>query len=613
MGFLEKIGLGKNDAEKSERGTNTTEQIMTPEKIEAETKEEKNINVMPTIEDFRIILENDKDISVEELEALTGVNPAEFLQTLTGEENIKLHDIKDFHERISSAQTEMSEEYKDSSLRKLANNNFVKAGVLSLILFLKFAPHAEAAHGDKTTEAKKYNTEASKKSETKIDGGDKTYHYDGTSPDTNKSLERLAKLDLINSYETDKADISSESQSNIEAQVHDFLAGINPNNYHDLMAKVWKIAGSSDERPTNSWEGGNEELTKARIAAAEQIIKEAITNYDYSHSGFSEKQIAALKEKPFSYDIFESKNGQEKGVTYLTDLKNPDSKNGENYTAQQVKEIQEKDPTKYFSLLEKCRYINVNLMAESDNIPKLENRPAELTPHAGELKALENKIPKLSGYKSVMILEDNSASMQSSKEALAQYLEDNYQTGIKVSTASYSATLDNFKSEQNMQEAAQSLRQMHSIGSSNERTIDCSIKGMQLFEAQKEPGDGLFLGGTDEALQKVSFNDLMTLQKLGVEKNTDIQFLIVHTEEGTRITENISLEEVIKNFTDSEGVFEKTKARLEHYANLQTVSEHTRAEFQTRLNNLSDTKFTMNKLVIDNGEGGAKEIQLVAY
>ncbi|MFA5131628.1 MAG: hypothetical protein WC467_04415 [Patescibacteria group bacterium] len=599
MSFLEKFGLGK-----SEQTTSAPENISFPE---------KDINVMPTVEDFRVILENDKDISVEELEALTGVNPAEFLQTLTGEENINIRDIKDFHERISAAQAEAPEEYKDSNLRKLANNNFVKAGVLSLILFLKFAPHAEAAHSDKPSDAKKYNTEAAKKSETKIDGGDKTYHYDGTSPDANKSLERLAKLDLTNSYETDKADISAESQANIEAQVHDFLAGINPNNYHDLMTKVWKISGSSDQRLTNTWEGGNEELTKARIAAAEQIIKAAINNFDYSHSGFSEEQIAGLKDKPFSYDIFESKNGQEKGVTYLTDLKNPDSKTGDNYTSQEIKEIQEKDPQKYFALLEKCRYINVNLMAESDNMPKMENRPAELTPHTGELKALENKIPELSGYKSVMILEDNSASMQGSKEALAQYLEDNYQANTKVSTASYSATLDNFKPAQDMRDASQSLRQMRSIGSSNERTIDCSIKAMQLFQAQEKAGDGLFLCGTDEALQKVSFNDLMTLQKLGAEKNTDIQFLIIHTEKGNRITENIPLEEVIKNFTDSEGVFEKTKARLEHYANLKTVSEHTRAEFQARLNNLSDTKFTMNKLVIDNGEGGAKEIQLVAY
>ncbi len=614
MSFLEKIGLAKNgDASTYE------EQEILAKKIELESgnetgkEKEKNIPTMPTIDDFRVIIENEPNIKLEELEALTGVNPGEFLQTITGEKNITIKDVKDFNERISKAQAEPEEEYKDSNLRKIANNNFIKAGVLSLILFLKFAPHADAAHTKKTNDSNKYDTETKKNAETKIDGGDKTYHYDGPNPGDNNSLESLAKLDLTNSYETDKADVPHESQVNIESQIHNFLDGINTGNYHDLMAKVWKISGSSDERLTNTWEGGNEELTNARIAAAEQIIKDAINNHDFSHSGFSAEQIKDLKEKPFVYDIFESKNGPEKGVTYLTDLKNPDSKNGENYTTAQIKEIQEKDPKKYFSLLEKCRYINVNLMAEDNSIPHIDNRPAQLETHGGDLTSLKNKIPEFSSYKAVMIIEDNSASMQQSKEAMAQYLDDNYNAKIKVTTASFSSDLGDFRPEQDMRDASQSLRDMNSIGSSNERATDCTIKAMKLFKAQENAGDGLVLIGTDEALQKVSFNDLMALQNLGEEKNANIQFLIVHTVDGEKITENVPLEEVIKNFTDPNGIYETTKARLEHYANLRTVSEHTRAGFQERLNNLEDSKFTMYKLTIDDGDGGAKEIQLVAY
>lgn len=624
MSFLEKIGFGKTEesANAEERvisqKTPVQEQALSPKNSETEKgkevnkEKELNIPAMPTIDDFRVIIENEPNIKLEELEDLTGVNPGEFLQTITGEKNITIKNIKDFHERISSAQAEPEEEYKDSNLRKLANNNFIKAGVLSLILFLKFAPHAEAAPG-KLHDTKKDNTETTKKAETKTDGGDKTYHYDGPNPGDDNSLESLAKLDLTNSYETDKADIPHESQVNIESQIHNFLDGINIGNYHDLMDKIWMISGSSDERLTNTWEGGNEELTNARIAAAEQIIKNAINNHDFSNSGFSAEQIKDLKEKPFVYDIFQSQNGPEKGVTYLTDLKNPDSKNGENYTTAQIKEIQEKDSKKYFSLLEKCRYINVNLMAEDNSIPHIDNRPAQLETHGGDLTSLKNKIPEFKGYKAVMIIEDNSASMQQSKEAMAKYLDDNYNANIKVTTASFSSDLGDFRPAQDMKDAAQSLRDMTSVGSSNERAIDCTIKGMKLFQAQENEGDGLVLIGTDEALQRVSFNDLMALKNLGEEKNADIQFLIVHTVDGEKIPENVPLEEVIKNFTDPNGRFESTKARLEHYANLETVSERTRAEFQERLNNLVDTKFTMNKLTIDDGEGGAKEIQLVAY
>lgn len=613
MGFLEKIGLGKTEEE-----TSAQEKEDAFNKNETESRQDNksekgvDVQVMPTVDDFRVILENEKNITLEELDALTGIKPEVFLQLLTGEKNIVFKDVKDFHERISSAQAEPVEEYKDSALRKIANNNFIKASVLSLILFLKFAPHAEAAPG-KLVDNRIHDTEVEKKAEKKVEGGDKTYHYDGPNPGEANAMESLAKLDLTNSYETDKADISLESQKNIESQVHDFLSEISVSNYHDLMTKVWKISGSSDERLTDTWKGGNEELTNARINAAEQIIQTAIDNYDYAKSGLSAEQIKSVKEKPFLHDSFESKNGPEKGVTYLTDLKNPDSKTGENYTAEQIKDIKEKDPKKYFSLLEKCRYINVNLMAENNSISHVDSRPAQLETRGVDLNSLKNVIPDFLSYKAVMILEDNSGSMKQSKEEMAQYLDDNYQANIKVTTGSFSSDTSNFQSGQNMHEASQSLRNMATIGSSNERAVDCSIKAMNLFEAQEEVGDGLALVCTDEALQRVSFNDLITLKKLGIEKNTDIKFLIVHTVNNVKITENVPLEDVINNFTDPNSMFQKTKARLERLIKQETVSRQTREEFQERLNNLNDARFTMSKLLIDDNNGGAREIQLAIY
>ncbi len=376
------------------------------------------------------------------------------------------------------------------------------------------------------------------------------------------------------------------------------------------MTHDWKISGSSDERLTSTWTGGNEELTKARITAAEKIIKEAIDNYDYSHSGLSVKQINDLKQKSFSYDIYESKNGPEKGVTYLTDLKNPDT--GENYTAQEIKEIKEHDEKKYYSLLDKCRYIKVNLMAESDEFKYVPNKSAELKVNIST-NILERKIPEFTQYKSVLILEDNSGSMTASKEAMAQYLADNYQANIKVTIATFSNHLDNFNPPQDMNTASETLKNTRNVGNSSERTIGCTIDALKLFDAQASPGDALALVGTDEALQNVSYDDLKTLQSLATEKNVDVKFLLVYLEDGVKITEKVPLETVIENFTNPDGLYQKTKANLERYVNNKRISHSTREAYKTRLENIDKNGFTLTKLTIEDSEGEKKVIDLAIY
>jgi len=610
MSILEKIGLQKNTDTEAALEKESAKEA----KVEhAVSKKEGDPRVMPSLEDFKVILEEQGDITVEELEAMTGMHPEAFMQSITGDENIQIKSIKDFHEAIKNKQSApKEEEYRDTGLRKLANNNFIKAGVLSLILFLKFAPHAEAAHTSKPeTEGKKFNTEAAKKTETKIDGGDdKTYHLDGPNPGDTLPLEKLAKLDLTNSYDTDKADILSDHRAAIETEVHNFLDGVDSDNYRDLMTHVWKISGSSDERLTNTWEGGNEELTNARILAAEKIIKEAIGNYDYSHSGLNAKQIEDLKNKPFVYDSYSSQNGPEKGVTYLTDLKNPDT--GENYTADQIKEIKEHDEKKYYSLLDKCRYIKVNLMAEGDVIKPIPNKPAELKTNI-DVKLLERKLPELKQYKFVLVLQDKSGSMKVSKEAMAKYLAENYNPNTKVTTATFSDHLDDFRPLQDMLVASESLNEARNDGNSSERTIACTIDALKLSPAQEHSGEGLALVGTDEALQRVSLNDLQTLQSLATEKNVDVKFLIVHIEDGERITESVPLGTIMENFTDPNGVYQKTKANLERYVNNPRISHSSRRDFQQRLNHIDDNGFTMKKLTIEDSEGEKKEIELAIY
>ncbi len=589
------------------------------EKLTTEKKLDQEPAVMPNVEALGFVLENEAaDISPEELEALTGVEPKEIYELMTGEEKIKIEDIKEFNsklkKKISQEMVSQKEAYKDSGLRKIANNKFIKSAVLSLILFLKFAPQAEAAHEKKeTSEAKKNKTEISIKNQNKIEGGDNTYIVGGPNPESGASLsaEKLAKLDLTNSYETDKAKISEIANEQITEQVNSFLAQINSDNYRDLMNHVWKISGSSDERLTNTWEGGNYELTEERIKTAEKILKAAINDYDYSHSGLSQEQINDLKVRPFEHDIFESKNGTEKGVKYLTDLDKNDK--GEKYSQAEIDKIKETDNKKYQELLESCRYIKVNLMAEADKLPHLNNKPAEVEKNHFDLKKVDNKLIDFEGYKAVMLLYDKSGSMQASKNSMAQYLTDNYQAGLKVTTASFSNLLDDYKSDQDMRVASKSLKEMSSIGSSNERAIKCAIEAMRLFEAQEHEGDGLALVGTDESLQQVSYNDLLDLQQLGQEKKVDIKFLITHLGEAGKLTEKVGLDDVIKSFLSNDASFAVTKARLEGYANTRGLSAGAKAVFEKQLEKINDSKFNINKLLVNNEAGEEEVIQLALY
>jgi len=299
------------------------------------------------------------EITLENFETLTGMKAVEFIQYATGGEQITAADLKDINETLKESLAHLAEnsEGSDNSWSERIKSGLrSKTGrmvFMSLLLFLKFAPQAQAA----PSELKVIDPEDSKKIEMSSKSIDKSNVYEVPSdsfdgdPSLSEKIENLAKLDLTNSYETDKADIAEADQANIQSQVENFLAKINPNNFNDLMDNVWEIAGSSDERPTNNWEGQNYKLTIARIAAAEEIIKNTIDNHDFTSSGLSAEQVKAIQDKDFNYNIPVSSNGPEQGVTYITDLENPATP-GEKFSSDQAKKLKETNPAEYQKLLD---------------------------------------------------------------------------------------------------------------------------------------------------------------------------------------------------------------------------------------------------------------------
>ncbi len=468
---------------------------------------------------------------------------------------------------------------------------------VAVILFLKFASQAQAAGPSKpVSDTKKFNTEVG--IEKKLKGGDeKTFNLEPYNPAeaSPEQMANIAKLDLSNSYETDKADISDAHAEGIKQMVSDFLSHINPVNFDDLMQHPWEIYASSDERLTNKWSGGNYELSNARVEMGEKIIKQEISEHDFSHSGLTEEQIKTLKNKNFKHIIAESKNGSEKGVTYLTDLKNPTT--GENYTESEIEKMKKEDSEKYLKLLESCRYVKVNLMAEEEDIKPVPSKPVVLIPGTPPIIIEKSNIPVFEKYKDIFILMDNSPSMAVAKQEMAKNMIDRYSEGTIVSSAAYSDQVSHYSKAEDMKKGAVSLQKIPNNGGNREKPISCTIEVLKKYNSQKSPDDKrLILVNTDESLHDVSYNKLVEMKELSKTKGVDVVFLLYyHGENGKTGVAELSLDGLVKNFTKDGGAFYSLKKKFEKLA------ASSKAYVQ-RYDDINNEEVDVKKIHVDDTE-----------
>jgi len=507
------------------------------------------------------------------------------MEYINGGENIKETDVKSLHDNISQALNgQLSEEHRGSRLKEFLRKPASKIVFATLILFLKFAPHAQAHEATVKDSPNDHNrTEA-----VKGGGGDGGVNPDGTDSKTFvigaehltiPNLENTAKIDLTNSYETDKDFISEADANEIKDSFKAFLGQINADNFKKVMDLDFKIYGSSDERQTSTWKGGNLELTQARIAAAEKIIKAELENHDFSNSGLTPEQIKALQNKEFKHGI------PEKGVTHITDIVNPNT--GEKYTDKEVEEMKKNNITKYNDLLQDCRYIKINLMAKAD-----EFKPVPAIPPVLEIKT-NTEIPKLtikliSGYDQTIILMDDSPSMADSKNYMANQLQTE-EKAANIKIATFSDKLNSVTPTDNFYEAGEVLKNIRTGGNAHERATYAATEALNSFDvtSEKVMDRKLMLVNTDEPIQttKAQIEALVTNSQL---KGAKVYFNMGYDDNKQVL--KVPLEEMKDNFDKLyEKKLEKIQADIDKSKDQLTkksIKGETRRVIKDRLENL---------------------------
>lgn len=370
--------------------------------------------------------------------------------------------------------------------RNIVSNNAFKAAFISLMLFAKAGP----AMAEKLSDAKPAEHSINYEQAPSSELGEHNYIAD---------YEEFATIKATSYFETDKADISQEDVYKIKDDFDRFLNGIDKDNIEQALSNRWVIKGSSDERETNSWEGGNESLTKARIDALENVIRRTLASHEFK--GLSKEDIQKLREKEIKASYPEGKDGKESGVTYISDMNNPDT--GLPYSETEISEMKAKDPDKYAKLLEDCRY-------------------TEFQVESGFFSELEE-------FDKTYFLIDESASMTACKNFISENL---YSMSLDkpVTLMGYSDILDKGEIDcKNSKEAAAKVLNMPTDGSFRERQVDAALNLLSDLSKQEDDQKQLkkkIYIVTDEAIQHINSTTLDLLEYKAEQTNSDIELLL---------------------------------------------------------------------------------------
>lgn len=490
-------------------------------------------------------------VKPEDVERIMQTDYAELIKYANGNEQFIEQDLNDIHQTIEQILQANEEKYPDKGIKAWLRSRAVKISFATLMLFLKFAPHAQA-HGpiEKLDGGNNLENSAPAAKQTADSAKDNTYQAKAEEfMPTN--IENVAMMDLSNSYETDKDAISPEDADKIKANFRAFLAKIGPANYKKVSDLNFKIYGSSDERPTNAWKGGNLELTQARIAAAEKILTEELQNYDFSASGLSPTQIDGLVNKKFQHGI------PDQGETKITDLLNPET--GQNYSASEVALLKKNNQIKYHELLSVCRYIKVNLLAKADELAPMPSlKPAIET---GSTKTVTDRaVDLIPLYDQTVIIFDNSPSMVDSKNYMGDQLQSIKRSG-NIQIAAFSDKLDFITSTESFEQAGQTLKSIENKGNSHEQAVSAALEALNAFsDKPQEIESKLMLVNTDEAIQttKQEMDKLLTDSQA---KGVKVYFLLGYDRNHQIL--KISLEEMAKNL---DSLYEKKREAIQSRA-----------------------------------------------
>jgi len=487
-------------------------------------------------------------IDISDIEKVSGLPYTEFLGLLKKQDfNLQLNS-NDLFQPLEEIMTEAENPTILSKIRKFFQTSAAaRVSFVFLMLWMKFA---DVQAIEKPNQDKEKDSTEMVKDNKEIDDGST---YEASSEDFNEGdgldleseftdLERYAKLDFSNYFDTDKADIGQDNIDKIAQDFSNFLSSINSDNYEEVMAKVFKLLGSSDQRQTNAWEGGNEELTQARLQAVKQVLQEILNNYDFNDSGLSQEQIKDLQAKGFVFEMPE--NGPERGVTAISDLINPDT--NENFSEAEIEDIKLNDPEKYDNLLAQCRYVKAEFLSsnEIDNLKKIPPIKAEFKPGM-KVEVPLNHLTQLNDFDKVTFGFDNSGSNKQSHKKLVKFTaqqEPLQDTELIVKT--FSNKLDKGETKiDDLNKLSELVENLEYNGDSRERALHCGIEILDNIEVENLDEKNLVVIATDEALQGITYEIIQEAKLKCADKNAELIFVLAH-DRGDGAQEIITLEDL---------------------------------------------------------------------
>lgn len=491
---------------------------------------------------IKYLKNNDGRIDPETIEMITG-KPIDAVFESLADQKLELN-LEQLKSSISATIDDMDN--KPSVLeffRKQFKKPAAKAAFVTLMLFLKFAPDLQAMERGSEDKVED-KTEVVKENKEVEDG--KTYEakaddFQGDRLDSEveyEDLERYSKLDLSNYFDTDKADISEDNLNEIKDSFSKFLNTINSDNYKQVMASDFKLLGSSDYRPTNRWDRGNEGLTEARLQAVQNALQELLDNYDFLSSDLSEEEIKDIKAKGFVLEM------PEKGVALISDLINPDT--NEKFTEQEIEDIKNNDPERYNNLLAQCRYVKAEFLSPKsvDNLERLNPIKPEFNPPMEVIKPQENPLTQFNNFDNVIVAADNSPSMIKC-QALADFIAQQEELkDTKLTFKTFSDRLDRGGEVLNsFEELTDRIVNMEKKGSSREFALKSAISALdRLADPGVSESNAVFML-TDEALQGITLADINEAKLKSDLKQAQIFFVIAH-DRGEGWQEIMSLEDL---------------------------------------------------------------------
>ncbi len=241
----------------------------------------------------------------------------------------------------------------------------------------------------------------------------------------------------------------------------------------------------------------------------------------------------------------DSKTGPEKGVTYITDLNNPET--GEHYTADEEAKIKAENPDLYKKLLDDCRKVTFSISVDkSSELPRIEPKKAnlEITPGAISERPIEVPVvERLTEYKNVSLGFDKSPSVGNSFDYMADIIENLKLSGLKLNVGEFSSKLETMKAYDNAHDAAEAIRGIEFNGDVEER----ALKSVQtMLEKMPDGEKNLAMAMTDESFQGMSWEDLQELKVLADKKTADVYFY--YADDKNKTVREISLDDLQEAF-----------------------------------------------------------------